>query len=136
MSYEFQSTLFDNKSTYIECICQEFLTAGGENNANDIMDAYQDFTDSELADELIEGFGEFNDVTRDELIEQLSEMRASGYTNTEIAGNPVNFKAAVELMDNDIRESLHNGMAPCTDQQFLDAYIDAHEERFNESFTV
>lgn len=56
--------------------------------------------------------------------------------NTEISvkdyyGNDVNFEAAVELMDKDICEQLHDQMAPCTEQEFFDAYAKAHAEKFD-----
>ena len=35
-------------------------------------------------------------------------------------------------MDEDIRETLNYKMAPCTDQEFFDAYTKAHEEKFCE----
>lgn len=46
-------------------------------------------------------------------------------------GNDVNFEAAVELMDKDICEQLHDQMAPCTEQEFFDAYAKAHAEKFD-----
>ena len=46
-------------------------------------------------------------------------------------GNEVNYDAAVELMDDDIREQLHDQMAPCTEQEFFDAYAKAHAEKFD-----
>jgi hypothetical protein len=42
----------------------------------------------------------------------------------------------VHLMDDDIRENVHAVMAPCTDQEFLDAYCLAHEAEFNAEFVV
>lgn len=52
-------------------------------------------------------------------------------------GKTIAFDAAVNLMDNDIREDLHNKMAPCSDQAFLDAYVQAHAAKFDgEMFTV
>lgn len=52
-------------------------------------------------------------------------------------GNLVDFDVAVQLMDDEIREDLHNKMAPCTDQEFLDAYAAAHAEAFGgEEFKV
>lgn len=45
-------------------------------------------------------------------------------------GNEVNFDAAVELMDDEICERLHDQMAPCTEQEFFDAYAKAHAEKF------
>lgn len=43
----------------------------------------------------------------------------------------IDFGAAVELMDDEIREGLHNKMAPCTDQEFLDAYVQAHSAKYD-----
>ena len=48
----------------------------------------------------------------------------------------VDFEAAVNLMDDEIREQLHDEMAPCEDQEFIDAYVKAHEKKFNEDFVV
>ena len=45
-------------------------------------------------------------------------------------GKELNFAAAVNLMDDDIREQLHNELAPCTNQVFFDAYVSAHAEQF------
>jgi len=54
----------------------------------------------------------------------------------ELHGHTVDFDAAVQLMDDDIREELHSALAPCTDQEFMDAYAAEHEERFGEEFVV
>lgn len=51
-------------------------------------------------------------------------------------GNLVDFDAAVNMMDDEIREELHNELAPCTDQEFMDAYAEAHEAKFNERFEI
>lgn len=52
-------------------------------------------------------------------------------------GKTIDFDAAVNLMDDDIREDLHNKMAPCTDQEFLDAYAKAHADKYDgEEFEV
>ena len=48
----------------------------------------------------------------------------------------VDFEAAVNLMDDDIREALHQSIAPCTEQEFFDAYCEAHEEKYGEEFAV
>lgn len=45
-------------------------------------------------------------------------------------GNEVNFEAAVELMDDELREELHQELAPCTEQEFFDSYAKAHAEKF------
>lgn len=47
------------------------------------------------------------------------------------------FDAAVMLMDDEIREYLHSTISPCSEQDFVDAYVKAHAEKFNgEEFRV
>ena len=46
-------------------------------------------------------------------------------------GKTIDFDAAVTLMDDKIREDLHNKMAPCTDQEFLIAYVQAHAAKYD-----
>lgn len=47
-------------------------------------------------------------------------------------GVEINFDIALNLMDEDIRETLNYKMAPCTNQELFDAYTKAHEEKFGE----
>ena len=49
---------------------------------------------------------------------------------------PVDYDAAVNLMDDDIREDVHAALAPCTKQAFLNAYALAHAAEFSEEFIV
>lgn len=51
-------------------------------------------------------------------------------------GVEVNFEAAVEYMDNDLREKLHIDLVPCTEQEFFTAYCKAHKEHFKEAFVL
>jgi len=44
----------------------------------------------------------------------------------------IDFDAAVNIMDNDLREQLHEELAPCSEQEFFDAYAKMHEEVFGE----
>lgn len=53
------------------------------------------------------------------------------YNNTQ-----VDFEAAVNLMDDEIREALHTELAPCTEQEFFDAYCKAHEDKYGEEFAI
>lgn len=46
------------------------------------------------------------------------------------------FDACVNLMDDDIREALHREMAPCTEQEFLDAYVEEHFKKYGEDFCI
>lgn len=50
--------------------------------------------------------------------------------------NQVDFEAAVNLMDDEIREALHAELAPCTEQEFFDAYCKAYEEKYGEEFAI
>jgi len=49
-------------------------------------------------------------------------------------GNWVNFEAAVNYMNDDLREEIHAELAPCKDQAFFDAYCERHEKKFGEVF--
>jgi hypothetical protein len=53
-----------------------------------------------------------------------------------VAGMLVEFAAAVNLMDTDLCNAIHNSTAPCAKQQFVDAYCRMHKERFGEEFMV
>lgn len=54
----------------------------------------------------------------------------------ELNDSMTDFEACIALMDDDIREELHRELAPCTAQEFLDAYVDRHFEKYGEDFTV
>lgn len=41
-------------------------------------------------------------------------------------GNEIDYDAAVQCMEDDLREELHRELAPCTDQEFFDAYADRY----------
>lgn len=49
-------------------------------------------------------------------------------------GVEVDFELAVMYMDDEIREEIHNELAPCTDQEFFDEYAKRHEEKFGEEW--
>lgn len=57
-------------------------------------------------------------------------------TNDKIRTLLENWEATTALMDDDIREALHAKLAPCTKEEFLEAYMQAHEEAFGEEFTI
>lgn len=48
----------------------------------------------------------------------------------------VNFDACINLMDDEIREAIHAELAPCTEQEFLDAYVDRHYDKYGEQFKI
>lgn len=47
-------------------------------------------------------------------------------------GTKIDYAAAVELMDDEIREEVHAELAPCTEQEFFAAYAAAHLAKFGE----
>lgn len=51
-------------------------------------------------------------------------------------GTEINYEAAVMLMDEEIRESLHFELAPCTEQEFFTAYEKAHAEKYGEEWEL
>lgn len=57
-------------------------------------------------------------------------------TKVIFEGHEVDFDACVNMMDDEIREELHAEMAPCTDQEFLDAYVERHAEKYGEDFEI
>lgn len=72
----------------------------------------------------------------DTLMDRCAAALAAQYVQDE-NGRTVNYAAAVELMDDELREQLHREMAPCTNQEFYDAYVKAHAEKYNgEKFQI
>lgn len=53
-----------------------------------------------------------------------------------LSGGLVDFDAAVNLMDDEIRDRLHDDMAPCGEQEFVDAYCREHQRKFGKAFQV
>lgn len=51
-------------------------------------------------------------------------------------GTEINYEAAVELMDDEICESLNFEIAPCTEQEFFTAYEKAHIEKYGEEWEL
>ncbi len=51
-------------------------------------------------------------------------------------GDAIRYEVAVEYMDDEIRERLHDELSPCTEQEFMDAYAEAHYQKFGEEFII
>lgn len=49
-------------------------------------------------------------------------------------GNIQDYDAAVNLMDDELREEIHAELAPCTNQEFIEEYARRHKEKYNEDF--
>lgn len=56
-------------------------------------------------------------------------------TAQEIVENGL-FESAVMLMDDEIREEIHEGFAPCTELVFLEEYMKVHEQKYGVPFVV
>lgn len=54
----------------------------------------------------------------------------------EMYGRWVYYNAAENMMDDEIREELHNELAPCTNQEFMDAYLARHLTKYQEQFKI
>lgn len=54
------------------------------------------------------------------------------YIVTNEYGVQIDFYTAVELMDDEVRESVHAQLSPCTEQEFFNAYSEMHEKKFGE----
>ena len=51
-------------------------------------------------------------------------------------GTEIDYDEAVELMDDEICESLNFELAPCTEQEFFTAYEKAHAEKYGEEWEL
>lgn len=49
-------------------------------------------------------------------------------------GYELDFDAAVDFMDDEIREKLYDKVAPCTEQEFFTAYEEEHEKATGEEW--
>jgi hypothetical protein len=72
----------------------------------------------------------------DSINELLREAWDTAHTVHNSYGIRIDYSLAVELMDDEIRERLANKIAPCTDQEFFDAYAEAHFEEFGEEWEL
>lgn len=46
------------------------------------------------------------------------------------------YNASVMLMDDELREEIHDDLAPCTEEAFLAEYCKRHEAKFGEDFVI
>jgi hypothetical protein len=53
-----------------------------------------------------------------------------------INGTEFDAQAVAALMDDEIREHLHSTILPCTEQEFVDAYLVAHLAKYGTEFVV
>ena len=51
-------------------------------------------------------------------------------------GVEIFYNVAESLMDDEIRENLHNKLAPCTEQNFFNAYEKEHLKKYGEAWVL
>jgi hypothetical protein len=74
---------------------------------------------------------EYN-LTDQEVENIITEMKKIIVKNSK--GNWIDYAAAAGYMDDDIREDLHAELAPCSNQEFYDAYAKAHLNKFGQEY--
>lgn len=72
----------------------------------------------------------------DEALVAYIENEIRFFPMVQMYGRWVDYHAVAMMMDDEIREELHNEMAPCEPQAFMDAYLVRHEKKFNERFEI
>jgi hypothetical protein len=75
-------------------------------------------------------------ATSEAKAEAVRENGRKGGRPIYLNGRPVDFDAAVKLMDNGLREQVHAELAPCGKQKFLDRYCELHKRRYSRDFEV
>ena len=115
----------------LEQIYAEFTTG-----SRGFVDAVQTYCGLDVSDAEIEriasratGAESFLDIWEND------DSWRDGYV-TDANGNRIDFAAAANLMDDDLREEIHSNYAPGYDneQAFLEEYARRHEEKFGEAF--
>lgn len=46
------------------------------------------------------------------------------------------FAEYVALMDDELREQVHQELSPCTDEEFLNRYQELHNEKYGEDLEI
>ena len=85
---------------------------------------------AEDRDQMIEEYG-LTSEHADKIVEWLEEIAAG---KVMLNGEEVNWDDCVELMDDDIRETIH--AEGITNQEFLGLYCKAHREKYGEKFEI
>jgi hypothetical protein len=57
-------------------------------------------------------------------------------TKITYKGGQYDADVAINLMDDEIRETLHDAQDWASEQDFFDAYVKAHAEKYGEDFVI
>lgn len=98
-----------------------------------VLPEYIDQWTHEALDELTVDETEIKRLSREWGIPVNDLMKQVEETDIETVSN---FDAAVELMDDELREQVHADLAPCTDEEFLREYERRHLAKFGEEFKI
>lgn len=72
----------------------------------------------------------------DEEMEWYEEATEERMPTTEQSRMLCNWEQTVALMDDELREEVHNELCPCTKFAFLKEYMLLHEDKYGEAFTI
>lgn len=75
-------------------------------------------------------------LSYDEEMEWYEEANEEHTPTTEQSRMLCNWEQTVALMDDDLREEVHNDLCPCTKFAFLKEYMLLHEDKYGEAFTI
>ena len=51
-------------------------------------------------------------------------------------GDMVDCDVVFNMMDAELCEEIHEDIAPCTDQEFVDEYLKRHKAKYGENFMI
>lgn len=75
----------------------------------------------------VEAIGEWEDYDEDVITYANKPVKVAN-----VSGKEIDYDAAVNQMDDELREQLHGQLSPCTEQEFFTAYELAHLNKFGE----
>ena len=111
-----------------------FASSNAIEQANDVDAVYDALTQEDWDALDAEAHGVFSDLHEAAKDRLKKEQNAH---LVELNGHYHEMVVVASYMDDDIREELHDRMAgKCTEQEFLDAYVRAHEEKYGEEFDI
>lgn len=84
MSYEFGSMLYPNARAMCDAIAEQWLCAGGNNKLPEMRKALTHYTDEQLADECIEGWGLDEEVDQGDDFPNPTWMQARHATRDDL----------------------------------------------------
>lgn len=100
-----------------------------------MVDSLNNFGEEATADDIPDIVERYILPYWDEIVKENTKQDTSVYV-LNWYGKKIDFEAAIELMDNDLRELVHNKYAPCNPQLFFDAYAKLHELVFGEEWEL